>query len=125
MKCSISRFLYVLCIPLLSFSLTANCNVYKEISLEKKAQQSDTVLIGKVESISNRNCMELNSCADIRVIKILKGKNIDKVRVLFDGEVSEMNPLCCKVGKNYLFIIKRTGDYYMTVNGPYGIYELP
>jgi len=125
MKNLTSKIPHMLLASALFFSFEASCNIFKEISLEKKVQLSDLVIIGTVESVSNNNCMELNSCADINVVEILKGNTNGKIRVLFGGEVSERDPLCCKVGANYLFFIKRVGDYYQTVNGPYGIYVLP
>ena len=125
MKNFAKRFSRLLWIPLLLCSLAASGNTYKEISLDQKIRQADLVLIGEVASVSGRNCMRSNRCADVRPVEILKGKNIGSIRVLFNGEIAEQNPLCCETGKHYLFIIKRIGDYYMSVNGPYGIYKLP
>lgn len=107
------------------FSTGAICNTYNQIDLDQKVRQSDLVLIGKVISTYQKGCMQLNSCAKIEVINVLKGNDSGEVVVLFDGEIAERDPLCCEVGKNYLFFIKRIGSYYRSVNGPFGIYELP
>lgn len=104
---------------------SASCNVYREIGLQEKVSRSDLVVIGTVSSISKDHCMELNSCATVKVLDVLKGDVSGPVRVLFNGEIAEMDPLCCKVGKSYLFFVRRVGAYYRTVNGPFGIYELP
>lgn len=125
MKNIATKLSRLLSIPLLLCSLATSANAYKEISLEQKVRQADLVLIGEVASVSSKDCMRSNRCANVRPIEILKGKNVGSIRVLLDGEIAEQDPLCCETGKHYLFIIKRIGDYYMSVNGPYGIYKLP
>lgn len=123
-----SMFLVVTTISLALFSTFAYCNIFTEISLQQKVKQSTIVVIGKVKSVSvsDEHCIANNRCADVRVTQVLKGKASGKVLVLFAGEDSEANPLCCEVGASYLFFITRvSGNYYATVNGPYGIYKVP
>jgi len=121
-------FLIVAIIALTLFSSLAYCNIFTEISLQQKVQRSTIVVIGKVKSVSvsDGHCIANNRCAEVRVSQVLKGKVSGKVFVLFAGEDSEANPLCCEVGASYLFFITRvSGNYYATVNGPYGIYKVP
>ena len=61
----------------------------------------------------------------MKVTQVLKGEVRGKVIVLFGGEDAEANPLCCEVGSIYLFMVVHVnGDYYATVNGPFGIYKV-
>lgn len=109
-------------------SALAYCNVFLEISLKEKVEQSNFVFIGKAVSIYDYGdrCMAGYRCADVVISEVLKGHGEKKVRVLFDGPLSEANPLCCEMGANYLFFVTSVGNnYYVTVNGPYGIYKLP
>ena len=110
------------------FSMAAYCNVYLEISLKEKVEKSSLVVIGKVVSTTyyDDKCMADHRCADVTISEVLKGHGKKEIRVVFDGPLSEANPLCCEVGASYLFFVTRVGEnYYATVNGPYGIYKLP
>lgn len=105
-------------------STMAWANQYKEATLGQKVAHSDVVLIGQVVSTSQSDCLASYSCATIKIVKRLKGGEVSKVAVLFDGPVAEENPLCCKVGATYLFFLKHAKTaYYESANGPYGIYQ--
>lgn len=108
-----------LCFPEISL-----CNQYKELSLVKKVEQSDLVLIVKIISVTSKDCIEMNSCASVKIQSVLKGVPDKDIKMIFDGPIAELNPSCCKVGSTYLAFLKKVKDkYYQSANGPYGIYE--
>lgn len=44
---------------------------------------------------------------------------------LFNGDIAEENPPCCRKGGTYLFFLKNVGEnYYRSTNGPYGVYPI-
>ncbi|MFC3651944.1 hypothetical protein ACFONN_10355 [Dyella humi] len=105
-------------------SPAAWANQYREATLGQKVASSDVVLIGQVTSTSPSDCLASFNCATIKIVKQLKGGETSKVVVLFDGPIAEENPLCCKTGVTYLFFLKRAkAGYYVSANGPYGIYQ--
>ncbi|UPG85199.1 hypothetical protein L2Y94_18095 [Luteibacter aegosomatis] len=113
---------------LLCCSQTGYSNQYKEISLSQKVENSDLVLIAKIASINTKSCVELSSCASVRVKSLLKGEPPKDFEVLFNGPIAEEDPLCCKIGSTYLMFLRKFEDrYYQSTNGPYGIYliEIP
>lgn len=111
---------------ILAASAPVFANQIKEMSLADKASHSDLVAIARVQSLSDTRCGTSTRCAGIEVLRVLQGKNVEEPLVLFDGEIAEENPACCVVGHYYLFFLKLTKTgFYESVNGPYGIYELP
>ena len=101
-----------------------HANHVREMSLEEKARYSDVVMIASVET-TTKNCARKSSCATVRVLTQLKGTGSRGLIVLYDGEIAEDNPLCCKVGETYLFFLKSVGEnFYRSVNGPYGVYVI-
>jgi hypothetical protein len=126
MQNSIKRMTATLLLTLVAcfFSTSALSNQYKELTLRDKVDNSNIVLIGQVTSVSKSDCLNLNSCASIKTLKLLKGSQLERISVLFDGPIAEDDPICCKVGSIYLFFLRRVkDDYYESANGPYGIYE--
>jgi hypothetical protein len=102
-------------------------NEVREFSLEKKAHLSDVVVIGHVVSKSQESVADLRlEFSRIEVDKALKGTPPDRIDVLSNGSIAEMNPDCCEVGKAYLFfLVKRKDNRFESVNGRFGIYALP
>jgi hypothetical protein len=104
--------------------MTASANQYREVSLSTKVANSDVVVIGQVVSTSTSDCLNLFSCATVKINTRLKGSEVSTVKVLFHGPIAEEDPICCKVGATYVFFLKHArGGYYVSVNGPYGIYQ--
>ncbi len=104
--------------------MVASANQYREVSLGTKVANSDLVIIGQVVSTSASDCLSLFSCATVKINTILKGSETSPAKVLFRGPIAEENPLCCKVGATYVFFLKHARkSYYVSVNGPYGIYQ--
>jgi len=104
--------------------ITASANQYREVPLGTKVANSDVVMIGQVVSTSTSDCLNLFSCATVKINTRLKGSEISTVKVLFHGPIAEEDPICCKVGATYVFFLKHArGGYYVSVNGPYGIYQ--
>lgn len=104
--------------------MPASANQYREISLGAKVANSDMVIIGQVVSTSISDCLSLFSCATVKINTQLKGNEVSTVKVLFHGPIAEEDPICCKVGATYVFFLKHArGGYYVSVNGPYGIYQ--
>lgn len=115
--------LSTLIICALCFSEVGLCNKYKELSLAKKVEYSDLVLIGKVISVTSKKCIGMSSCASVVIRSTLKGAPAKDIEIMFDGPIAESDPLCCKVGSTYLMFLKNVkGKYYQSTNGPYGIY---
>jgi len=101
-------------------------NQVKELTLEGKAKRSNIVIIGHIVSVSKLDCPDGYICADVAIDSVLKGKEKEKVRILFDGPIVEFNPLCCEEGSYYLFFLtKLKSNIYESANGPYGVYKLP
>ena len=114
----------LLVVGALCFSEISRCNQYKELSLVKKVERSDLILIIKVISVTSKNCIEMNRCASVKIRSALKGMPGKDIRIIFDGPIAELNPLFCKVGSTYLAFLKKIKDeYYQSTNGSYGIYE--
>jgi hypothetical protein len=115
--------LSVLILGSLCFSEICFCNQYKEISLAKKVEYSDLVLIVKVIAVTSKVCAPMNRCASVSIKSTLKGSAPKDIQMLFGGPIAESDPLCCKVGSTYLVFLKNVkGKYYQSANGPYGIY---
>ncbi len=113
----------VLFFCILCFSEIAFCNQYVELSLAKKVEHSDLVLIVKVVSVSSKECTGMSRCASVKVQSTLKGAAPKDIEIMFDGPMAESDPLCCKIGTTYLVFLKNVkGKYYQSTNGPYGIY---
>jgi hypothetical protein len=101
-------------------------NAVQELSLESKVKRSDIVFIGRVASVSTSVCFKEHYCADVEIQTLLKGKKTQTLRVLWGGPITEFDPACCEVDKNYLFFLKRRkGIFFETVNAYHGVYELP
>ena len=112
---------------LLSASYSVNANYIPKLSLDEKVKTSDIIFIGKVISIDSEPIGKYQQkYAVVKITKSLYGiQGIKQIKVLFDGPISELNPLCCEIGFNYLFMLKKyKDDYYETSNGPYGIYKI-
>jgi hypothetical protein len=125
MRCRLSNRALVAAASLL-FTHLGFANAVTEFSLEEKVRRSDIVFIGHVVSITDHVCYKEFACADVQFLEVLKGKKIKTVRVLWGSPITEFNPACCEVGKNYLFFLKRRrGDFFETVNAYHGVYELP
>lgn len=104
--------------------MPASANQYREISLGAKVANSDLVIIGQVVSTSKSDCLNLFSCATVKINTRLKGSEGSTVKVLFHGPTAEEDPICCQVGATYLFFLQHArGAYYQSVNGPYGVYQ--
>lgn len=123
MRLSGSKVVGFLAVALLLSSGAGICNQYKELTLSQKVDASDTVLIARVASVYKNGCLKMNSCARLKILTVLKGKSSENMAVLFDGPIAESDPLCCEVGHDYLFFLKRVnGIYYQSSNGPFGVY---
>jgi hypothetical protein len=98
----------------------------KKFSLEEKVKRSHIVIVGVVKTPPDLICPEGYRCADVVVERVLKGSPGKKISIVFDGPVAERHSVCCKENLHYLFFLRRGNDgLFDSVNGPYGIYELP
>jgi len=105
--------------------IEAMCNSYKEVSLDRKVEISELVVIAKVVSVSSVACGEKVSCAVVHVSDVLKGRAPPEIVVIFEGPIAELNPPCCEIGSTYLFFLRGDGrGHFESVNGPYGVYEI-
>ena len=101
----------------------AASNQVREMSLTQKVGTSDIVLIARVVAVDDDACLASYRCAKLAVSTVLKGSVPRTFAVLFDGPIAEANPMCCEPGKSYLFFLQKAkGQYFQSVNGPYGIY---
>ena len=65
------------------------------------------------------------TAATFRIVKILKGPRLKKVRLIVSGPVIEWNFDCCKKDKLYvLFLIDGGSNEYLAVNGHFGVVEI-
>ena len=115
-------------LALLCTAANVLANQVPELSLEKKARLSDLVAIGRVEStrLEKVGAGEQYEYARVHVDRVLKGKPPDQLDVMFRGMVAEFDPVCCVVGKFYLFFLvkQRRSTSFESVNGPFGIYPI-
>jgi hypothetical protein len=105
-----------------------SANEVRDISLEKKARQSDLVVIGRVESTRPENLPGGTfEYARVHVDQVLKGKPPDRLDVLTKGSITELDPDCCEVGNVYLFFLvkEKWPNRFESVHGRYGIYLIP
>jgi hypothetical protein len=119
----------VLFLSLLCFSLPLWAVYVKETDFQDKLKNSDFVFIGEVinfkKIIDNEYLLKY---AKVKVKTVLHPKVENHPEYLFfliKGPISENHPYCCKMKIDYLFFSKRLKpDYYESVNGPYGVYEI-
>lgn len=115
----------VLLALLFIFSL-AHANAVDEMTLSKKVKSSDLIVIGEIVSIQQKCSVAGNKCAKIHAMVTLKGRAVTDPSIIFDGMVGELDPMCCKVHKTYIFFLKNIkGNIYSSVNGPFGVYLIP
>jgi hypothetical protein len=63
--------------------------------------------------------------ATVRLDSVLKGVAGRMIRIVYRGEISEGDPLCCAVGGRYFMMLAHSdGDLYTSVDGPYGIFDI-
>lgn len=93
--------------------------------MSQKVDASDTVLIAHVVSVHKQGCLKMYSCARLKILSVLKGTPPVDIAVLFDGPIAEADPLCCKVGHDYLLFLKKlNGVFYVSADGPFGAYRV-
>ncbi|MCI2260484.1 hypothetical protein [Xanthomonas indica] len=106
--------------------ITGICNYQKEMDLQEKAAQSELVVIARVDSIYEAGCKVNFICARLHVEKFLKGSAEGDLQFAFHGPLAELNSTCCKSGKYYLVFLKKLdSSNWASVNGPFGVYDLP
>ena len=65
------------------------------------------------------------SCARLKIKIVLKGQPTVGMAVLFDGPIAESDPICCKVGYDYLLFLKKARSiFYTSSDGPFGAYKI-
>ena len=123
-----SRLLRACAIALILSAATGAvlANEVREMSLEKKARQSDLVVIGRVMSTRKEKAKDVTlEYARVRVDKILKGTPPEPLDVLSKDSIAELNPDCCEIGRAYLFfLVKAKQSTFASVNGRFGILPL-
>jgi len=97
-----------------------------KMSVQDMVSTSQVIVLGKVRSISKRDCPEDVICANVSVEHVLKGNPPKTVLVTVGGMIiAEAKPLCCRIGATYLFYLQpfhRPGTTAMeSVDGKYGI----
>jgi len=103
----------------------AESNQTREMTLSRKVDTSDIVLIARVVAVDDGKCLDMYRCAKLSVSTVLKGDVPREFAVLFDGPIAEADPPCCDVGQTYLFFLKKAkGPYFQSVNGPFGVYRV-
>jgi hypothetical protein len=114
---------------LLAMTDILKANHVTELSLERKVSQSHAVFIGRVVSVqTDGGHLEpgVQEYSSVVIQNALKGRVSGTVRIVSKGPIAEWDPVCCDIGENYLFFVTKTkSNFYVSVNGPYGIYKLP
>lgn len=125
MKKRIASVLCTVVVATIFTSFGVYANALPKLSWAERSEKSDVVLIAKVTSITHDKCLDVATCARLKVLVVLKGVYKPGHMLLFDVPISEHNPKCCIIGKTYLMFLKNVrGHYYLSVNGRYGIYAL-
>ena len=108
------------------FPIQTYANQVPELSLSKKAQQSDAVIVGKIEAVKDvANTSIGTQYAIVRVRGVLKGAVGEKIKVWIKGPIAEMNPDCCIVGNDYVLFLESTVDKnFSPTDGGYGVVPL-
>jgi hypothetical protein len=107
------------------FSSFAYGNTYRESGFDVKAATSDIIVVGQVNSVLKNGCPEMYKCAQVKILTTLKGDPREKIIVLYKGPIAEMQPICCELGRTYIFFLEVVnGGFSQSVDGPFGIYEL-
>jgi hypothetical protein len=108
---------------------TAVANEIPGRDLASRLNISDAVVIGNVVSTHPITIgASEQRYAVVRVITQLHGtKRTDgTITVLYDGPISEHNPICCVSGSDYLLFLKRVPGpgFFESAAGPYGAYPI-
>jgi hypothetical protein len=116
----------VFCVWLcLCLSGAALANVVMEWPLEKKAKQSQLVVIGVAHSPSSASGKFGLDSVQINVETTLKGSPVKQVTVFFEDS-GEEHPRCCEKGSRYIFFLHLNSQgLWYPVNGPHGIKSIP
>lgn len=116
----------LLALASLLFPVGTQANDVVDRGFEWRTLHSSDILIGEVVQAPEELCAFDSRCATVRVLSSAKGIQAGQIRVLFAGPISEMNPICCKVGGTYLFYLNRVrnSELYATSDGPFGVYRL-
>ncbi|WP_154667934.1 hypothetical protein [Pseudoduganella violaceinigra] len=107
--------------------LLAEANQLRVMALDEKVAKSDIVVIGTVVGIDpNVDSREyIPKYAVVNVLQSLKGLPGKAINVQYRGPIAEEDPVCCVVGKNYLFFLKKIGETsYVSTNHRLGVYNL-
>jgi hypothetical protein len=119
---------------------------------EEKVAKSDVVVVGRVEALGvhrwnieaarvrnrlrdrppglNTIVLEdeapgLDEMARVKVLHVLKGRPIRRLRVLASNSIAELDPDCCDVGRTYVFFLRlQAADVYAPVIGAAGVVPL-
>jgi hypothetical protein len=106
----------------------AYANQIPQYSLEKEVSTSDTVVLGKIESIVEGSGQSDKGFryAIVFVGTALKGHPDQRIEVVSRGNAPEEDAGPLRLGGGYLLFLHRSDDgRYHAVNGPNSVYEVP
>lgn len=107
---------------LAAISLPAYSRKTRVYSPQELVQASDSIFIGKVESLSKSKIIGSSEYVGVSVLEVLKkDRKLRKVNFVIKGSVPEQNPNCCQVGKVYLFFAKNGYDVLSSEQGVFKI----
>lgn len=94
-----------------------------ELPFSERAKLASAVILAVAVSDERRLPSEKSPATFVRfdVELVLKGSPPDKMEVIIETGVPELDLHCCRKGDHYLlFLKKRDGNRYYSVNGKYG-----
>ena len=95
-------------------------------SLEARVQAADLVAVGTVVRLDDHDDHDSSALgvATVNIGVTLKGASARTIRLVYRGGISELDPVCCVVGKSYVMLLHLTKTgLYSSVDGPYGVLD--
>lgn len=113
-------------LSVLAAATPAAANLFVELSYDRKVEESDIVIVGRVTAVSPRNRDRYDGTATVSVISALKGHPAGELTVMTQSRISEADPQCCTLGATYMMFLRRAVDRpaFYSVNGRFGMVRI-
>ena len=113
----------------LLFNNTSYANLGATILLDRQAELSDLVIIGKAHREvacrlrgQEHLCLELNEVSVIR--RNGKFRVGNSLWIILDTQIEELKVECCEIGRSYLVFINKNGGLYLPFFGQKSFVQL-
>jgi hypothetical protein len=122
----------LLALATLGLSTKAYSDTPNEQAFEEQVQKADAVIVGvagrqriMIAKSQFGADVELQT-TEIAVVKVLKGGIASKsITLVTRGDVSDLDPKCCRIGAKYIFALRRgQHDMYEVYNGRFSAIKI-